>query len=93
MRVVKTSATGMMTIPLDFDTLPFTCIGCKEVYFVEKLKNQIDDHFKREYFRCKLTQEVREKLVDTISPWFNKFISGIDICFECGILENESEAN
>ena len=87
MRVVKTIGTDgivQISIPIDFDTPPFTCVDCGEVFFTERLKDQIDDYFKQEYFRAKLTSEVKEKLVDTIQPWFDKFISGIDICFNCG---------
>jgi len=87
LNVLESDTIAQISIPIDFTTDPFKCIDCRGIFSSNKLKDQIDNYFKEEYFRVKLTSEVRERLVNAIQPWFDKFMSRVDICFDCEIKE------
>lgn len=63
---------------------PITCIECRETFKSEDIREQIQIWLERKFFRRKLDLEVKDEIVDCVSPWYYNFKAGVDICFNCG---------
>lgn len=64
---------------------PIRCDECGDQFRQQDLQKQIEGYLRRRFSRQRLTDSVREKIVDSVQPWWGRFIAGEDICFRCGV--------
>jgi len=91
--IVDTNATTELGVPIDFDTLPFNCIECDYEFGPDELHNQINSFLARKYSRRKLSIEIKKEMIEIVKLWWDKFTSGTNICFICGIGESNEASN
>jgi len=68
---------------------PICCEQCGLVLRPEQLRDQVTAYLERKFHGHELTPEVRDQLVAEISPWWDWFRAGENICFSCGVSEGQ----
>lgn len=85
--MIEVDADSNLTIkiPINASSPPFTCVKCEKSFRPEQLRQQIQKHLAKRYFRVKLRPRVERGLNNLCSRWYNQFKVSKDICFECGV--------
>ncbi len=59
------------------------CDGCGDQFRPADLERQVVAFLSKRFFRKRLTESVRDQIVDSVRPWWDRFTAGEDRCFNC----------
>ncbi len=80
---------GEVCLPIKQDREPFLCCECGNSYTPTQLRDQTQSALYKKFFRMRLDEDTASEVEDFIRPWYDKWIAGENICFDCGV-ENEA---
>lgn len=84
-RVAHVDAALTITLHGAQEFEAMTCRECGLEFDAEQLADQVKAYLEARYGGRRLGDELRDELTEALSPWWDRFRAGADLCFDCGV--------